>query len=279
MNTQLPDLRADLRLRPGEVPATIAGALFECGGFVASGEAFLLKVTDDLRFHYRRGEGVRCFARGEMDVGAVSSFHSGSVYGAAAWMNGYVPLHASAVVFDGGVHAFAGPSGEGKSTLVAALAERGLELFADDVLTLDTSGPSVRALPGHKRLKLWSDALKLVGANGHERVWPGVDKYFVGDGAETDRAPLPLSSLTLLESSADDEVSIVRLSGAARFLAISGACYRPEYRVPSNAATVFAKLAAIAHSVPTYRLSRPRNLDRFAQVVDVIAAHVAPSKR
>ncbi len=204
----------------------------------------------------------------------MSSFHNGSVYGAAAWMNGYVPLHASAVVWRGGVHAFAGASGEGKSTLVAVLGHRGLELFADDVLTLDISDTSTLALPGHKRLKLWADALALTGAAGQERVWPGVDKYFVGDEADTECTALPLASLTILESSVNDDFSITRVEGAARLLAVRDNCYRPEYRLPSRAAKTFEQLAVIAQSVPVFRFSRPRDLVRFAESVDHIISHV-----
>lgn len=268
------DLRDDLRLHAGSTPTGIAGAIIERDGFVASRDAFVLTVTQDLRFHYRRGYGVRYFAGAQMDAAAVSSFHNGSVYGAAAWMNGYVPLHASAVISRGGVHAFAGPSGEGKSTLVAALGYRGLELFADDVLTLDIRDTSTLALPGHKRLRLWADALALTGAAGQERVWPGVDKYFVGDEADTDCTALPLASLTILESSANDDFSITRVEGAARLLAVRDNCYRPEYRLPSRAARTFEQLAVVAQSVPVFRFSRPRDPSRFAEGVDLVTAHV-----
>ncbi len=50
---------------------------------------------------------------------------------------GLVRLHASAVAHDGGVLAFPGPMGAGKSTLVAGLVLRGLRYLTDEVVALD----------------------------------------------------------------------------------------------------------------------------------------------
>lgn len=269
-----PNLNDELKIKPGTAPKTVKGPIVERDGFVASEDAFVLTFQDKLRFHYRRGAGVRYAAAPELNAAAISLFHNGSVHGAAAWMNGYIPLHASAVASGGRVHAFSGSSGEGKSTLVAALAHRGLKLFADDVLTLATTSVSVHALPGRKRLKLWSDALELTGATGKERVWPGVDKYFVGDELDAGGPSLPLASLTILETNDNDDVSIARVGGAERLLAIRDSCYRPEYRLPDRATSSFSQMALIAQSIPIFRFSRPRNLGRFAEGVNDIVAYI-----
>lgn len=52
--------------------------------------------------------------------------------------SGYLPLHASSVVANGRAYVFAGKSGSGKSTIAAALLDRGCEFLADDrVLIVD----------------------------------------------------------------------------------------------------------------------------------------------
>ena len=266
----MPDLARELRLRAGPVPASVPGALVTRADYHASRDRFVLNVTPALRFHYRRGEGVRYRAGKGIDRAAVASFHGGSVHGAAAWMNGFLPLHASAVAWRGGVHAFAGVSGEGKSTLVAALARRGFDLFADDVLTLRVSDVAL-ALPGHKPLRLWADALALTGHTGVERVWPGVDKFFVA-GTRASASPLPLRSFTLLDTG--DAIAIGPVAGAERLIALRDHCYRPEYRLPDRSASAFAELARVAREVPVFRFVRPRDLARFDDGVARVGTHI-----
>src|SRR5436853_233172 len=71
---------------------------------------------------------------------------------------GHFVLHASSVAIDGKAAAFAGPSGRGKSTLVAALASAGHPLIADDMSVIDTSGAAPVVQPGFPRVKLWPDS-------------------------------------------------------------------------------------------------------------------------
>jgi hypothetical protein len=77
---------------------------------------------------------------------------------------GLLVLHASAVSLDGGVVAFLGHSGRGKSTTAATLHARGCAVVADDVVAVDlgaSGGPA--ALPGLFQLKLWPDAVTALG--------------------------------------------------------------------------------------------------------------------
>jgi hypothetical protein len=69
-------------------------------------------------------------------------------------MRGYEALHAGVVDTPDGVVAIAGPSGAGKSTLVVELLRRGRVLFADDVLTLQSTEGTVWAHPGSPHMNL-----------------------------------------------------------------------------------------------------------------------------
>ena len=79
---------------------------------------------------------------------------------------GFLVLHASAVSLDGGVVAFLGHSGHGKSTTAATLHARGAAIVADDVVAVDLGAPGgPAALPGFPLLKLWPDAVTALGEN------------------------------------------------------------------------------------------------------------------
>ena len=81
---------------------------------------------------------------------------------AAIWVQrGYLALHAAAVSLPGGAVVLAGASGVGKSVLAAALvaafADRGAEILADEVLPLEVRDGGVLPLahPGDGDLLLW----------------------------------------------------------------------------------------------------------------------------
>ena len=163
-NAALALLRREAILGEGHVPSEIDGALTVTPTYAISRQALLLTLPNGLRFHYRRGRGCAFARDGGVSDEEVELFFNGSVYGAIAWINGLVPLHASSVIHDGRVYAFTGVSGAGKSTLVSALANLGFAIFSDDVLVLvPGDGARAHGLPGHKRLKLWGNSLKLTG--------------------------------------------------------------------------------------------------------------------
>src|SRR2546429_642560 len=82
-------------------------------------------------------------------------FLCGPVWATLCHQRGLLPLHASAILTDGRITAFAGRSGVGKSTTAALMHSLNYQLFADDILpiTFDkNSEPG--AWPYLRRLKL-----------------------------------------------------------------------------------------------------------------------------
>lgn len=81
----------------------------------------------------------------------------GKVVPSVSVVRGYEALHAGVVDSPDGVVAIAGPSGSGKSSLAIELVRRGWPLFADDELTLEKDGDTVRAHPGTPHMNLALD--------------------------------------------------------------------------------------------------------------------------
>ncbi|MES2054944.1 MAG: hypothetical protein V4564_03315 [Pseudomonadota bacterium] len=269
-------LQAEAGLREGAVPASLPDALTVTPTYEISPNAFLLRLPTGLAFHYRRGVGTTYARPAGMADGEVSLFFDGSVYGAIAWLNGLVPLHASAISYAGNVYAFTGVSGEGKSTLVAALAQRGLTVCSDDVLVLDLSDPGqVIAVPGHKRLKLWADALTLTGRQSDDAVRPGIDKFYIADQIEFDAQPLPIRRLYMLESIVNADPGIAPITGAERFTALRSAYYRPQFcGAIADQADYFATAARLSAAIAISRFNRSRETADFAAGISMIEADI-----
>ncbi len=103
------------------------------------------------------------------DDGDVVAFFASSPFTALLQQRGVATLHAAAVATEAGAVMLLGRSGIGKSSLAAALVERGYPLLADDVtgVMLDAGGRPV-ALPAFAHQRLWGhpgrDALARAGA-------------------------------------------------------------------------------------------------------------------
>jgi hypothetical protein len=212
----------------------------------------------------------------DADDSEESLWLNGSDYAAIASMNGLLPIHASAIAYEGKVFAFTGHAGAGKSTLAAALGRHGLPMFCDDTLILDLSAPEhIMCLPGHKRLKLRPDAFELSGASREEKVSRTYDKYYAAPAAGTAGAAMPIAELIFLEEGPDPVMT--RISGSERFVRMQDdhqTSYLFEAANPYGRIEQFAHRARLAQQIEMTSFERPRDAERFEEGVALVAQHV-----
>ena len=240
------------------------------------GEQFLLRGAGDHYFHYSKGKGITIERGPGADFSEESLWLNGSVHAAIASINGMLPIHASAVAAGDQVFAFTGPGGAGKSTLVAALADRGLPMFCDDTLVLDLSDPDrISCLPGHKRLKLTPQALALTSATPEEKVSLTVEKFYARPAAGDVRVALPLAQLIFLDEG--PQASISAISGAERFVRIQDDHYTAclfASATQFDRIGRFAHFSRLARQIEMARFVRPRDAIRFGEGVALVAQYV-----
>jgi len=269
-------LERETRVTYGPVPdRLLANAVAEQNWQMSGGE-FLLRAESDYYFYYRPGVGVTVHRGDGADTSEESLWLNGSVYAAVASLNGLLPIHASAVAFNGAVFAFTGPAGAGKSTLVAALGRFGLPMFCDDTLVLDLSNPEqLQCLPGHKRLKLRPDSFELTGATKEERVSRTYDKNYAAPPAGTVSTALPLAELIFLEEA--PVPAIAQISGSERFVRMEDehqTRYLFEAARQFSLSEHFEHRARLARQMDMWRFERPRDANKFEEGVALVAHHV-----
>ena len=272
-------MERETRVREGAVDLDQFGFRLEPGhGHLQAGN-YLLRTPDGLSFHYRKGEGVTI----SRETGASGSdeqlWLNGSVYSAVACINGLLPVHASAVAYNGKVIAFGGPSGSGKSTLIAALGQLGFPMFCDDTLVLDLGDPDrIICLPGHKRLKLTADALKLTRAVSEERVGEDIDKYYARPLGGDVTTPLPLRELIFLERGTTCKIK--QLSGAARFVRTLDDHYTSRLFAAAcqfDRTAQFDHRTRLARQIAMALFVRPWSSALFHDGIELLAQHIAES--
>lgn len=271
-------LACETRLAEGRVPAYLGGAVVPPGQYRLAENAFLLHAEDGTRFIYRRGQGITVQRAAGGDRAAEELWLNGSIYAAVACLNGFLPLHASAVAHDGQVIAFTGPAGAGKSTLAAGLGRLGMPLFCDDTLLVDLADRRHPVcMPGHKRLKLRDDALSLTGAAVAGPVGAGTGKSYARPIAGDVAAPLPLGELIALADGED--FSWQAVNGAQRLALLNEASDHHTHDLflaatRSSRSGIFALWAWLAGAVPMARLTRPRGAANFDAVLARVAERI-----
>jgi len=193
---------------------------------------------------------------------------------------GALTLHASAVAVGGGVVAFVGWKGTGKSTTAAAFHGSGYRVVTDDLLAvrLDGAGPVV--VPGPPSLKLWPEAAAAALGDRPEalpRLLPGAEKRARPVAGGPDPTPLPLLAVYVLDyvgsgakpgieplTGREAYVELVRHAFALRILGASG-----------ESPALFRQRVRLARRVPVRRLLRERRLSGLAGVVKLVEEDLA----
>ncbi len=240
----------------------------------------VIQVLPGLSFRISDGVRIEIFHAPEVSDADVTLFLLGTAWGILCHQRGLLPLHCSAVDCAGGLFAFTGDSGMGKSTLAAGLALRGLSHLTDDVMVVDLAPGPPRLSPMPKGLKLCDDAAAHLRVDrGHPVSVLIPDKSYVSlpTDAPAKDAPPPARALYVLAWHKDAALApaITPLTGMEAWTELYRAVYRVEL-LPAIAphAAVARRVAALARHLPVYRFTRHRALARFDSGLDVIEAHM-----
>lgn len=188
---------------------------------------------------------------------------------ALLYQRGMVALHAAAVARDGEAVVFGGDSASGKSTLAAAMAERGWEVLADEVTAVDVEGNGrPRIHPMFPDIVLWPDAAGKLGLNPEGPASGPVvlRPSRVASGA------VPVRHVWVLATHTSDALEVTEPSGAARFRAVTGMLYNThvaEALCPRE--THFRAAAAVCAHARVRSIVRPQHrwtVDELAGLID-----------
>ncbi len=196
-------------------------------------------------------------------------------------LRGVVTLHASAVAAGGRGAAFLATHGGGKSSLAAALLQRGASLLTDDLLALEVGDGAVRARAGYPQMRLWPAAAEHFtgSADRWPRVHPSFGKRRVGVGpggfGAFHAAPAPLAAILLPDHRPGAaEVALEPLAPSEAVMALVAGSYLPRLAPAAGLGERrLGALAELVETVPVLRLRYPRGyaqLDRAAARVEAL---------
>ena len=264
-----------VQIAPGESPiAKNAGRFIE-----HSVECSLIRIENVADFEIREGRQIRIWPTAGAKQKDIEIFLFGPAWATLCHQRGMLPLHASAIVTKGGITAFAGHSGAGKSTTAALLSSLGYELVADDILPVSFNQNSIPgAWPYLRRLKLHRDPIIQLAFTPTEIVSETLDKekYFVHPKNTGDDKWRRLERLYLLENNVtDSHVPIEQITGADAVRALVDQTYHFNFILNTRRfANHLAFCAGLAAKIPIYRLHWSPLGDAGKKRASIICAHL-----
>jgi hypothetical protein len=271
------DADADVQIELGTVSDPGGGQ----EGLVSVDGALLLVVPGVARYRIENGARIVVDPLPGAPAANVRLFLFGSAFGALLHQRGLLPLHANAIEIERKAVVFMGTSGEGKSTLAAWFHDRGYRIVADDVcvVRVRTDG-RVYTAPGQQRLRLWKESLVATGrdSSAYERSFAGrddIEKFDVP--LDPDRRLTEECEVACIYVLGQAETfAIHRLSGLHVVEAIFAHTYRGHYVHDAGSQRWHWDSAiSLAHSIPVFRIDRPRDLALMDEQGGLILDHVA----
>ena len=204
-------------------------------------------------------------------------------------LSGDSVLHCSAVAAPSGALVFTGKTGQGKSTLAAALAMHGCPLLTDDSLLLRQAGPEIMAIPGYPSLRLWPEDTRHFEGLGAEisDVAHYTSKKRLRMGARrssfSDR-PVKTAGLYILANPAGGEpangadIEIERLSPREAFVELVQNSIQMDTVGKGSLKAQSERLAVLANAIPAFRLLYPRDHALLPKLVDTVLDHASSLK-
>lgn len=186
---------------------------------------------------------------------------------------GRLVLHASTVALDGGAVAVLGRSGQGKSTLAAALYRGGHPLVSDDVTAVELDGGEPAVRPGYPRLKLWPEAAEALGEEPEAlpRVRPWLDKRDRRADRGFPRTALALRRVYSLAEGPRCEAELLGPREAfVELVKNTHPAVANLLRASGTAESHFRQCVRLAGALPVCRLSNPRRLSGLAELARLV---------
>ena len=183
-------------------------------------------------------------------------------------------MHGNAMFINSVGIILVGEKGQGKSTLSAAMVNRGHHVYADDAASVALAGEApAEVLAGAQQLRLWRDSMSQTLGEGnfsYRHIHELGEKLVVSLPIPADGPlRLPFKRLYIIEDA--PTIAFQPLSAAEAWQHVLAhtmvARFGSDFLVGTGATWHFAACLSLAKQVRCVRLLRPRDFSRLAEVV------------
>jgi hypothetical protein len=201
----------------------------------------------------------------------------GTVMAILLYQRQFLVLHGSVIEVDGQAVIFLGNSGDGKSSVAAALHAHGYHLINDDVAPVSLEQEKAILQPGFPQIKMSRETAKVLNYD--------FESLPLLHSAEEKRnyrpqytcAPKPMTIRRVYVLGYSREFAVKPIPNAIAVKELSRHS-RPTTLYHQGDALHFFQCANLVKQQPIYNLVRPQNLELLPQIVDFIEKNLAENQ-
>ncbi len=241
---------------------------------------YIINFRDSLEFWVSiNGHRVLCFQRRPTSLDLVRQVLTGWVFTLLLALRSVGGLHAGTVAIDGKAIGVAATSGEGKSTLVAALGLAGATVLGDEVLAFQGRSDAIYTMPGCREIRVSLETLRhleTIFTARRASVRPSQDKaaVFFGDEVFDPRwDSMPLDRIYMLERrdpSSGNRVEVSEIGPREAPWALMGCTFITSRFHPEFLNQQFKRICELTARTRILRLSFPRDMNQVPKVVEAV---------
>jgi hypothetical protein len=231
-------------------------------------------VSDIAKYYIHNGNTIIVEPYDNANSHDVKAFLLGSAFGMLLIQRNIIAIHGGTIVIDGKAIVITGEQGAGKSTLTAALREKGYFFMADDVSVIGRRKDIKYVIhPGYPQQKLCRDAMEKMGYNveAFRRIDEGRDKYAIPVHESFINEPMPIGAFFEISIGEGPHLEIEEITGTKKIKLLLKNIYRVEVIQYSGMSPDYFKNSIdIAKTVPFFKIKRPKDKFSIEEQISVI---------
>jgi len=204
----------------------------------------------------------------------IALFTLSEALGLILFQKNYFLLHGSAVQIGGQGVVFLGEPGAGKSTTVAAFAQKGVPVISDDMVCIhiNEAGNPV-LIPSFSQIKIWENSVEglQLQKENLSPVREGTNKFSWHDSIVFENNAVPLNRIFILTTPGDFVPVTEQLPQSQVPVELVSYFPLPDGLLKGEALKeYFEKSVAIAHKVPVWKMPRPADFAKLYEFVEYL---------
>lgn len=204
------DTAPQVELLYGDVPEKLEKNNVDFPFIEANEHQYLLKLDKIGRYLVENGTKITIQKDPKASAHDLEKYVLTNVFGALSYQQKMIPMHGGVFIHNGKGILVSGISGNGKSTILSALFQKGYQLISDDISNVEIIDGKLMVHPCYPRILIWKDTAERlkIDLTAIPKMRSDMEKYLLPIDSTFVNEPVELTKIIVLTHSEVKEKTI-----------------------------------------------------------------------